>query len=439
MLVKQEQISPCEVELHIQVDAEKVDAAVDDTYAELGKTANIPGFRKGKAPKVVLEKVLDQERVKDRAADKLLKSAYIEALEESKLEPYALADVDIIKFEIGEPLEFKAIVPLAPKVELGDYKGIEAERKVETVTDDAVEEELKKILERHTQFPEIHERDAQVGDVVRVEMKDNDKPDAEMKSNVFDIGDALPEFNEGLAGMNPDEQKVISVTYPDDFQAEEMRGKTVNWLVKMCDIHEKKVPELTDEWVKETFAPEQPEGAEPIAEPIDTVEKLRAKIKSVMEESAVQAADAEVRNKVVDKAIENAKADFPGVLVNEGVEKRLEELAGQLKKRQLTIDDFLKYRSISFDDLRAEYEEAAKKDLKSSLVLGEIVTKEDIKIEDADVEEALQAMADENRVPVETIKAYVDRTKSMPDVRNRILTKKVIDFLVDASNIKNVG
>ncbi|MEN6357002.1 MAG: trigger factor [Armatimonadota bacterium] len=439
MLVKQEQISPCEVELHIQVDAEKVDAAIDETYAKLGKSTNIPGFRKGKAPRVVLEHVLDQEAVKERAADILLKGAYMEALEESKLDPYAPADVDIVKFELGEPLEFKALVPLEPKVELGDYKGIEAERNVKAVTDDGVEGNIKDILERNTQFPDVYDREARVGDVVRVEMKDDSEPDAEMKSNVFDIGDALPEFNEGLAGMNPDEEKIISVTYPEDFQAEDLRGKTIAWKVKMCEIHEKVVPELTDEWVKENFAPEPKEGEEPVAEPIDTVEKLRAKVKSIMEESEAHAADDEVRNKVVDKVIENAKADFPGVLVNEGVEKRMEDLAEQLKKRKLTIDDFLKYRDIKIEDLRAEYQESAKKELKSSLVLGEIVTKEDIKVEDADVEEALQAMASENRVPVETIKAYVDRTKSMPDVRNRILTKKVIDFLVDASNIKNVG
>ncbi|MCE5323646.1 trigger factor [bacterium] len=438
MLVKQEQKSPCEVELHIKVDAEKVDAAVDDAYAELGKAANIPGFRKGKAPRVVLERVLDQERVKDRAADKLLKSAYIEALEESKLEPYALADVDIIKFELGEPLEFKAVVPLEPKVELGDYKGIDVERKVEPVTDEGIEENIKGILERHTQFPEVHEREARVGDVVRVEMKDDSDPNAEMKSNVFDIGDALPEFNNGLAGMNPDDEKVIGVTYPDDFQAEELRGKTIPWRVKMCEIHEKKVPELSDEWVKANFAPAPKEGEEPDSEQIDTVEKFRAKIKSAMQESEEHAADAEVRNKIVDKVIENAKADFPGVLVSDNVQKHMEELAKNLKKRNLTIDDFLKYRDIKFEDLQSEYEESAKKELKSSIVLGEIVTKEDIKIEDSDVEEALQVMADENRVPVETIRAYVDKTKSMPDVRNRILTKKVIDFLVNASNIKNV-
>lgn len=439
MLVKQEQISPCEVELQIQIDAEKVDAAVDETYAELGKVTNIPGFRKGKAPRMVLEKVLDQERVKERAADKLLKGAYIEALEESKLEPYAPADVDIVKFELGEPLDFKAIVPLAPKVELGEYKGIKAERKVAPVTDEDIEKEVKGLLERHTQFPDVHDRDAQVGDVVRVEMTNEDEPGSEAKSNVFDIGESLPEFDAGLVGMNPDDEKVISVTYPEDFAAEDMRGKTINWRVKMCEIHEKKVPELTDEWVKENFVPEPKEGEElpKDTELIDSATKVREKVKEVLEEQAVQAADAEVRNKIVDTVIEGSKVDFPDVMVNDGIEERMESLAKQLKKRKLSIDDFLKYRGISFDELRDEYKELASKELKSSLVLGEVVTKEEIKVEDPDVQEALEAMAKENRVPIETVKAYIDRTNGMPDVRNRILTKKVVDFLVEASNIKN--
>ncbi|MHB9037186.1 MAG: trigger factor [Armatimonadota bacterium] len=439
MLVKQEQVSPCEVELQIQVDAEKVDAAVDDTYAELGKVTNIPGFRKGKAPRMILERVLDEERVKDRVADKLLKSAYIEALEESKLDPFAPADVDIVKFELGEPLEFKAVVPLAPKIELGDYKGIKVERKVEKVTDDAVEKELQGILERHAEYPEIHDREAREGDVVRIEMKEEDEPEAEAKPQVIVVSDALPGMKEGLPGMNPGDEKVIEVTYPEDHEPEEYAGKTCRWIVKMGEIHEKKVPELNDEWVKTNFAPESEDAAESEEEKVDTVEKLRAKIKSLMEESAEQAADTEVRNKVVDKVIENAKADFPGVMVAEGIEERMETLAEQLKKRQLGVDDYLKYRSCTLEELRAEYDQEARRELKSSLVLGEIVSKEDLKIEEADVEAELQSMASENRVPVETIKAYLDRTKGMTGLRNRILTKKVVDFLFQGSNIKNVG
>jgi trigger factor len=439
MLVKQEQVSPCEVKLQIQIDADKVDAAVNDTYAELGKVTNIPGFRKGKAPRVILERVLDEERVKDRVADKLLKSAYIEALEESKLEPFAPADVDIEKFELGEPLVFKAVVPLEPKIELGDYKGIKVDRKVEKVTKEALESEIQGILERHAGYPEVHDREVREGDVVRVEMKKEDEPESEAKPQVILVKDALPGMKEGLLGMNPEEEKVIEVTYPEDHEPEEYAGKTCRWIVKLCEIHEKNMPELTDEWVKENFTPESDEGAESEEEKIDTVKKLRAKIKSLMEQASEQAADTEVRNNVVDKVIENAKVDFPGIMVAEGIEERMETLAEQLKKRQLSVEDYLKYRSCSLEELRAEYEEQAKKELKSSLVLGEVISKEELKIEDSDVEAELEAMANENRVPVETIKAYLDRTKGMTGVRNRILTKKVVDFLVEASNIKNVS
>lgn len=439
MLVKQEQISPCEVELQIQVDAEKVDAAVDNTYAELGKVTNVPGFRKGKAPRVVLERVLDEERVKDRVADKLLKSAYIEALEESKLEPYAPADVDIEKFELGEPLLFKAIVPLAPKVELGEYTGLEEERKVQPVTDKDVDEEINRLLERNAQFPEIHDREAQEGDVVRIETKPEDDPEAQPKPHVVQIGDSLPDFDKGLVGMNPDDEKVIDVNYPNDYEVEEMRGKSVQMHVKLCEIHEKKLPELTDEWVKETFSGEAAEGTEPDAEAVDTVDKLKAKMKSLMEQSMVQAADNEVRNKIVDKVIENAKVDFPNVMVENAIDEHLESLVENLKKRKLTLDDYLKYQNITIEDLRAQYAEEARRDLRSSLVLGEILEKEDIKVEDEDVKSEIQIMADENKVPAETIQAYIDRTNGMPGVRNRILSKKVVDFLVHASNIKNVG
>lgn len=439
MLVKQEQLNPSEVELRIEIEAEQVNRAVDSTYTDLGKLTNIPGFRKGKAPRAVLERFLDEEKVKDRAADKLLQKAYLEALEETKLEPYAPANVEVVKFEIGEPLVFKAKVPLPPKVELGPYTGIEVERKLQPVTDKDVEDEINGLLERHAEYPEITDRPARKGDVVRIETRAEEEPEEEAKRNVAMIGDNLPEFDEGLTGMNPGEEKVIEVTYPEDYAQEELRGKTVPIHLMLHEIHEKKLPELTDEWVKGIVGGKQEEGAEPAADAVDTVDKLRNTIKTEMEKAAQKDADAGVQNEILHKIVEGSQTDFPQVMVDDVVNEHLEEMLENLKKRKLTLEDYLKYKEITFEDLRAQYEEEARHELRTMLVLREITDKEGVKVEEDDIMAEMEIMAEKNKVPVETIRAYVDKTKSMPSVRNRILTKKLMDFLVHASNIKNIG
>lgn len=439
MLVKQEQLSPCEVELEIQVDADKVKSALDETYAELGKRVNIPGFRKGKAPRPVLEQFLDREEIKDRAADKLIRGAYPEALEESKIEPFAPADVELVKMEIGEPMVFKAKVPLAPKVELGDYVGLDIERKVPEVKDEDVDNEIQRMLDRQAQYDQITDRAVQEGDVILIEMSDSTKPEQEPQRQVAEVGKNLPDFDRGVVGMQIDEEKTIEITYAEDHEDEDLRGKTIPFLVKLTEINEKKVPELTDEWVKATFVREPEEGAEPDPDPVDTVDKLKAKIREAMEKAAQDVANQSIRNQVVDKVVDNAEVCFPQVMVEEAVDDRLEGLLEDLKRRKVTLDDYLEYRKESIDDLRKRYAEESGEILKTSLVFREIMEKESIKVEDEDVNAEVESMAQEQGVPVATMNAYLDKTEGRSTLRNRAARKKVVEFLVHASNIKNVG
>ncbi len=439
MLVKQEQTSPCEVELKVEVDAEKVGSAVDATYAEFGKRVNIPGFRKGKAPRPILERYIDEEKVKDHVADKLLEPAFKEALEESRLEPYAPADVHLEKFDFGEPLLFTAKVPLRPVVELGEYIGLEIERTLREVKDEDVDAEIQQMLDRHAQRSVVTGRPVQAGDILRVEISDDDKPGEAPTRNVAEVGDNLPDFDAGLIGMNADEEKVIQVTYPEDFQAEDLRGKTVPLRTKLIEIQEKKVPELTDEWVKDTFSHEPEEGQEPDEGVVDTVDKLRAAIRKEMERAASDVADAEVRNKLIDKVVDSSTVSFPQFMLKDTVKDQVQEMTRDLKKRKLTLDDYMKHRKITAEELQSELEESASETLNSLLVLREIAEKENIGVNDEDVDAEVAYRARKLNMPVESVEAVLDRTDGRRDIRNRILHKKLVDFLVHASNIKNVG
>ena len=439
MQVTQEQISPCEVGLRIEVEADKVNAAVDKTYKELSKVTKVPGFRPGKAPRAILERVVGEEKVKDYAADKLIQPAYSDALKETNVEPWASADVELVEFEFGKPLIFTAKVPLAPKVELGEYKGLEIERAVPPVTDEMVDAEVKGMLDRQAKFDQVTDRETREGDTAVFEMTDEDEPDGEPKRQVVSVGEALPEINAGLTGMKIDEEKTIKVSYSDDYPTEELRGKTKTLRVKMIEIYDRQVPEMNDEWVKTTFAPKVEEGAEPPADVVDTVEKLCGKIREAMEKAALDVADRDVNDKIITKVVENSQIDFPEVMVRERVDERLHELQEELRNRKLNLEDYLKHVNKNLEELRAEFGEEAKQGLKVNLAIYEIVEKEDIKVEDDDVDEEIKSMAESRNVPVETIKAYLDSTDGTATIKYRLLRKKVLDFLLGASNIKSVG
>jgi len=437
MLVKQEQLNPCEVELEVEVDVEKVQSAIDSTYQDIARETTVPGFRKGKAPKVVLQNYLDADRVKDRASEKLLRSAYSEALEESKLEPYAPADVELVKFDAGEPMVFKARVPLAPKVEVGKYSGLEVERNLHKVTDEDVDKQLDAFREREAELVPVTDRPVQEGDTVNVRLsKDGDSEEPQPVRAV--VGDNLPEFDAALIGMSTGEEKAIDITYPEDYGAEDLRGQTRHWNVTVVGIEQKKLPDLTDEWVKTTYAGSDAEDTSE-DDRIDSVEKLRSRIRDGMERMAAEQADEAVRNNIVEQVVKSSTICFPEFMVNESVETRLNELVESLSQRKVTLDDYLKHTHTSMEDLRNRYAEESREYIRLLLVFREIVEKESIEVTDEDYGAELISMAAERGTTPEAVRAYVEKAGSEENIRNRILRKKVVDFLVGASNIKNVG
>ncbi|MGC8863656.1 MAG: trigger factor, partial [Armatimonadota bacterium] len=321
MLIKQEQISPCEVELEFEIAPDRVASAFDDTYAELGKKVTVPGFRKGRAPREVLRSFLDKEMVRREVADKLIETAYNDALSETKLEPYRPADVELVQFEVGSPMLFKIKVPLAPKVELGEYVGLEIERRVPPVLEEHVQQEIQRIIEERTPYEQVTDRELREGDVARVDLKREDEPESKSTRQIVKVGENLPDFDRGVVGMRIGEEKAIQITYPDDYGDESLRGRTVSLLVTLHEIHSRQLPELTDEWVKQTFAPDTKEQEESNPDSvIDTVDKLKAAVRGALERAAQTYADEMVREQVVDKVVSGSTVCFPEVLVEEAIE-----------------------------------------------------------------------------------------------------------------------
>lgn len=439
MLIKQDQISPCEVELEIEVDADRVASAYDEVYKEMGKSVTVPGFRKGKAPRVILETFLDKDIVNQKVADRLTAEAYIEALEETKIDPFRPADVELIHLEPNQPMRFKVKIPLAPVVELGEYVGLEIERKVPVITDEDVQREIDRLIDETTPYEPVSDRGVQEGDVVEVELRREDLPDEQPEKVRVRVGDGLPDFDKGILGMMPGEEKLIQVTYPEDYENEELKGQTITLLTKVHSIHSRTLPELTDELVKKMFSRGEQEGEEVEGERIDSVEKLKSVVRSALERGAQAYADEEVRAQIVEKVVSNSKVSFPEAIVEEVVKSRLRELEDTLSRRNLTLQDFLRHTNQTIEQLREDIAKEVREQFTVLLVFQEIMQRENITVSEDDMENEIKEMARERRVPTETIRAYIESTQSRNIVEDRIRRKKVLDFLVHASNIKNVS
>lgn len=444
MLLKQEQTTPCEVELEIQADAEKVKTAIAEVYKEFGKYASVPGFRKGKAPRHLLEKVVDKEKVREYVIEKVMEDAYKEALEESGLEPFASGSVKVTQFDLespDEPFLAAARVPLPPKVELGEYKGLEVDRKIHAVTDEDVDGEVQEILKKNTAPTEVTDRPAKSGDSLMAKVGEVEEAAEEAEADsrpvrMVVVGENLPDFDEGLVGMAIGETKTIDVTYPEDFQNEEMRGATKQFKVTVNSIREQVLPEVTDAWVTETLAGEEQNVSE--EEKIDTVDKFRAKIRENIQVAADQMSESGVENDLVKKIVEGSTVNYPEVMLEAGIHERFNELSERLKQRQVSLKDYLAYKGISPDDLYEQFKGEESNSLVTGLALREIVEKETIEVSADDVEAEIQDMASKRQVPVETIRAYVEKKDVISEVKSRILQKKLLEFLKAAANIKIV-
>jgi len=427
-ITQQENITPCEVSLEIEVDAEKVKKAFDQAYKEAGKSTQVPGFRKGKAPRAVLERYVSEEHIMEHVAEALVYPAFEESIEEASIEPYGPAEYEIIHLADAEPFKFKAKVPLPPTVELGQYVGIEVERLPREISEDDVNSEIESLRQRLAKVQEVEGRPIQQGDLVILQLAE---ADGEIRETVVEAGKNLASFDEGLIGMSKGETKTIQLIYPEDYEDEELAGTTSHTTVTVKDIKERIVPEINKEFIQQIS-----EGSE---EKIETIEQLKDKIRSAMEQAASDLADRGVQAKVIEKVVESAKVCFPSAMLEHEVAHRLQDLLSDLKSRDMSLDDYLEATGTTFEELRSKLESAAEIDIRGSLVLNEIAKKENIEVSDEEVEEEITAMAEESGYPRESVAAYVDRTKSRESIRNRLSKIKVLDFLVNASNIKNMG
>jgi len=354
----------------------------------------------------------------------LLQKATFEAVEQEGLDLYDTPQVTDGEFSEEGRFTFKATIPLPPRVELGEYKGLKITREMSPVTDGQVAGRLEELREIRAEFAAVQPRPLQHEDIAWMEIQQEDT-DPEPRRVRVKVGDNIAEFDEGIKGMLPGEERDVEINYAADHPEPSMAGTTAKVHAKLIEIQERKLPELNDEF------------AQRIGE-YSGVDELRADVRRSMEKAVADAADRRTEEQLIEEIVKRSTISFPEVMKERGVAERLQDFLADLKKNNLTLDEYLDRAEQTMEGITEGFERAAERGIKVGLALVEIADREGIQVEDADLEAELAKMAEERGTPVESIRAYLDRTEGMQAFRNGILQRKILDFLVHASNIRNV-
>ncbi len=426
MSAKWEKLEGNQGVLTVEVDAEKVNEGLDEAFKKVVKKVQIPGFRKGKIPRSLFEKRFGVESLYADALDILLPEAYAKAVEETGIEPVDRPEIDVEQIEKGKSLIFTAKVTVKPEVTLGQYKGLEVEKLDDTVTDEDVEQELKRLQERHAELVVKEEGTVENGDTVVIDFEGfvDGEPfeggKAENYSLVVGSGTFIPGFEEQLIGMAAGEEKDIEVTFPEEYHAEQLAGKPAVFKIKLHEIKTKQLPALDDEFAKD------------VDEEVETLDALKEKIKERLTNEKKEEAEAALRDAVVQKATENAQMDIPEVMVKNETDRMIREFEQRLQMQGLNLDLYYQFSGQDEAALREQMKEEAEKRVRVTLTLEAIVKAENIDVTEEEVEKELQEMASLYNLSVDQLKELLG---TLDGLREDLKMRKAIDFLVENSKV----
>lgn len=423
MSAKVEKIDKNVVKLEIEVDAQVFEECMDKAFQRRKSQFNVPGFRKGKAPRAMVERYYGEQVLYEDAINFACADAYDKAIDENDIRPVDRPQIDIVQIGKGKNFIFTATVTVMPEVTLGEYKGLEAKKDEVVITDDDVEEELKRIADRNSKLITVEDRPVREGDTVDIDFEGSidgvpfKGGSAKGYTLVIGSGTFIPGFEDQLVGATLGSEVDVNVTFPEDYHSEELKGKPALFKVKINEIKKKQLPEINDEFASDVSE-------------FETLDEFKADIRKKLTERAQAQADRKFENEIIDKAVENAQCDIPDVMV----ERRLDEIMGQLdmqlRYQGMNLAGYLKMMGIEESQLRADYREGAYKDVKTQLVLDKIAEVENISASDEEYEEEVKQMAERYSQSVEDFKKHLHED-DIEYIKNSIVRRKTIALLVE--------
>ena len=414
-----------EVKLEITVEAEKFEEAMKRVYFKNAKYINIPGFRKGKAPRKMIEQLYGENVFYEDAVNALVNTDVAPTVDETDYELVTNPEINVTSISKTDGVTFKVVITVKPDVEISDYKGIEVEKTVKTVTDEDVDEQIQALRERNGRLVTVDDRAAQNGDIAVIDFegfKDGVPFEGGKDSNyelALGSGTFVPGFEEQVVGKNTGDEFTINVTFPENYQMEEIAGQPCEFKVKLNEIKTKELPELDDEFVKD-------------ATEFDTLDELKKDMKTKLEERAVQMADAEAENKIFEALIEKLNAEIPPVMFENKIDEMVRDFNMRLSQQGLNMETYLMYTNMDMPAFRKTFEEQAQKQVKVRLALEKIAELENVQISDEQVEEEINRMSEQYKMPADRIKSIVG-TKA---VKSDLMVAEASKIVKDSAKIK---
>lgn len=412
-------------ELTIHIDAESFEKALEKAYKKNIKKINVPGFRRGKAPRKMVEKLYGEGVFFEDAINDIYPAALSEAIAEAKLEIVARPEVEMKEADKENGVTFTAVCIVKPEVAVKDYKGIEVEKTVKEVTDENVENRLKAMQDRNARQIEVEDRPSQNGDTLVFDFEGSvdgvpfDGGKAEKYSLELGSGQFIPGFEPQLENRNIGDEFDVNVTFPEDYHAEELKGKEAVFKCKVHEIKAKEVPALDDEFAKDVSE-------------FDTLDELRADIRKKMEEQNEKEASTEVENKLIDKVIENMEAEIPNEMYESAIDDMIRDFDYRLQSQGMNLDTYMKYTGMELTSFRQTFEEQAKKRVQIRLALEKIVELENIEVSGEDVEAEYKKLADMYQMEADQVKQFV----SAEELSKDIAVNKAVDLVKENAVIR---
>ena len=412
-------------ELEIEISAEDFEAAIEKAYLKARKNIAMPGFRKGKAPRKLIEKEYGEQVFFEDAVNLLYAPVVNGAVEESGLELVTRPEVEVTEISKENGVKLKATCITKPEVEVKDYKGIEVEKVVNPVTDEDINKQLDALREKNVTVETVDDRAAENGDDVVIDFE-GFKDDVAFeggKAEDFTLslgsGQFIPGFEDQIVGHNAGEDFDINVTFPEEYQVKELAGAPAVFKIKLKSISKKVMPELDDDMVKDSTE-------------FDTVDEYKADVKKKLEEANEKHADSEVEAKIFDKVIENMTAEIPQVMFDNRVNEMIGELEQRLAPQGISLDLYMQYTGQTIDTVKKAYAEQAEKQVKLRLALEKIAKLENIEVTEDELKAEFDKLAEAYKLDVDQIKQFIHDD----DLKKDIAVGKAVDLIKDAAVIK---
>ena len=414
-----------QVTLTVEVEAAEVSKAVEKAVKRLSNRVNIPGFRKGKAPRKIIERNVGMDAIMQEAFDIVGPKAFADALEEQKIEPVSRPQIDIETLEDGKDLVFKATVTPRPEVKLGEYKGLKVEKNVEAVTDEDVEKQLKTFQDRQGKMVDAPEGSAvKDGDFTTLDFEGFVDGEAFEGGKGQDYplqigsGSFIPGFEDQLIGAKIGEEKEVNVTFPEEYHAKELAGKAATFKCTIRSIKQKELPAMDDELAKKVSK-------------FETLEELKADVRKNLEENAARKAENDQKAAAIDMATSNITVDIPAVMIDNRVEGMIREMAMRLEQQGMSFDAYLQYAGTDINKIREDYRETAEKNVRTDLMLEEVAKAEDIKVEAKDLDAEVAGMAAAYGATPQQVQKIIKEQGRIGDLAATVLRKKTAQFIID--------